>query len=171
VDTDTHFFAVDSFAGMNQADAIAALEQTDAQKNLLPYSANVMPSVAYSFMQYVDAALVDVRTDAEWNYVGVPDLSNSAARFVQLSWMLYPNYVKNQQFNPSLEAQVVGKDTPLFFLCKVGGRSAQAAASASMLGYKYCYNIIGGFEGELNAAQQRGGLSGWKAAGLPWKQA
>ncbi len=159
-----------NFDQLSTADAIAALEQTDAQRGALPYHADVTASDAAAFMRSHPSILVDVRTDAEWNYVGIPNLETFRASFIPLSWMLYPDYAKNQQFEAQLIGLIADKSTPVFFLCKVGGRSAKAAEAATSLGYEHCYNIVAGFEGEPNERSQRGTVNGWKAEGLPWKQ-
>lgn len=159
-----------NFSQLSFADAITALEQTDVQRDMLPYNANITATNAYHFISAHPCVLIDVRTDAEWNYVGIPDLEATQASFIPLSWVLYPDYAKNQQFETQLKAVIEQKDMPIFFLCKLGGRSSLAAQSAQTLGYDYCYNIAAGFEGDLNSHAQRGTVNGWKAEGLPWKQ-
>ena len=58
----------------------------------------------------------------------------------------------------------------MLLLCRSGGRSRAAAMALTAAGYAHAYNIAGGFEGDLNATKHRGGMNGWKAAGLPWNQ-
>lgn len=104
------------------------------------------------------AVLVDVRTSPEWKTAGVPDLSSIKKEAVFLSWRNYPNYDVNENFIAQIDALNIPKDEKIIFLCKVGGRSAEAAMTMSQLGYTNCYNFIGGMDDK----------SGWKESNLPW---
>lgn len=132
----------------------------------------VSPQEAWdAISQNAKSQLVDVRTHAEWIFSGLPDLSSLQKQPITISWKLYPNFELNQQFLDQLAHAVPDRATPLYFICKTGGRSFDAAAAAHAAGYQHCTNIQHGFEGDSNAANQRGKLSGWKAANLPWNQA
>ena len=115
--------------------------------------------------------LIDVRTQAEWAFSGVPSLDSIGKTLKTISWKFYPNFDLNPRFIQQLEAAVPDKTAPLYFLCKTGGRSADAAIAATEAGYTHCYNIEGGFEGDINTNHQRGQVNGWKATRLPWQQA
>ena len=115
--------------------------------------------------------LIDVRTQAEWAFSGVPSLDSIGKTLKTISWKFYPNFDLNPRFIQQLEAAVTDKTAPLYFLCKTGGRSADAAIAATEAGYTHCYNIEGGFEGDINTNHQRGQVNGWKATRLPWQQA
>jgi rhodanese-related sulfurtransferase len=121
-----------------------------------------------------EALLVDVRTRAEWSFVGVPDLGPLGKEPILLEWQSYPSGVANPEFATALAAELAsrgaGPETPVFFLCRSGVRSQRAAAALTAEGFGACYNILGGFEGPLDAEGHRGGAEGWKAAGLPWTQ-
>jgi rhodanese-related sulfurtransferase len=106
-----------------------------------------------------DSFLVDVRTDVEWNNAGVPDLSKLGKELVKIQWVKYPNFDLNQDFTAEIQSKVANKDAKLLFLCKVGGRSAAAAETLTSLGYKNCFNVVGGME------------EGWKPNNLPWRLA
>lgn len=115
-----------------------------------------------------DAVLVDVRTDAEWKYVGVPETSPIGRRTVFVEWVRYPNGARNENFVDQLkDAGVTGG--PIVFLCRSGQRSIAAAEAATAAGLAPSYNILEGFEGGLDAERHRG-AEGWRAAGLPWRQ-
>ncbi len=115
-----------------------------------------------------DAVLVDVRTDAEWKYVGVPETSPIGRRTVFVEWVRYPNGARNENFVDQLkDAGVTGG--PIVFLCRSGHRSIAAAEAATAAGLAPSYNILEGFEGGLDAERHRG-AEGWRAAGLPWRQ-
>lgn len=122
----------------------------------------------------VAAILIDVRTRAEWVFVGLPDLSAIGKRVVTLEWQTFPDNRVDPDFPERLrgllESAGTAKDTELFFLCRSGGRSRMAAEAMAAAGYSHCHNIAEGFEGPLDPSQQRGRLAGWKAAGLPWAQ-
>lgn len=120
------------------------------------------------------AQLIDVRTVAEWNFVGQPDLTRLGRIAHRIEWQSYPS----MQPNPHFVADAVetlgeaGADeaTPVVFLCRTGARSRAAAMAMTRAGYRHAFNIISGFEGEIDPEGHRGAINGWKAAGLPWRQ-
>lgn len=118
--------------------------------------------------------VIDVRTLAEWNFVGLPDLSSLGRQVQCVEWQTYPTMQPNLQFATdtadAMTALGVGPQTPLLFLCRSGARSRAAAIAMTRAGFHKAFNIAGGFEGELDPQGHRGHLSGWKAAGLPWRQ-
>lgn len=116
------------------------------------------------------AVLVDVRTDAEWNYVGIPDLSSVEKKPVLLPWQLFPTMQVNQAFLEQLDQTGAAKDAPVLFLCRSGVRSQAAAIAATGAGYSKAFNVAHGFEGPHDDTKHRGSVAGWKAAGLPWVQ-
>lgn len=116
------------------------------------------------------AWLIDVRTQAEWVYVGLPDLASLEKQPVLLSWQLFPTMARNEAFAEQLAAQGVRTDDTLLFICRSGVRSRAAAELMVSLGYRLCWNVTDGFEGPLDEGRHRGGKAGWKAAGLPWIQ-
>ncbi len=135
------------------------------------YAGDIKPSDAFEILKNEkDSFLIDVRTLPEWQFSGVPDLSLIGKKVYTISWLVYPKMEFNDSFTVSLEKFIPDKNAKLFFMCKVGGRSLDAAMNMTSLGYKNCYNIAGGFEGDINEQNQRGRLSGWKAEGLPWIQ-
>ena len=120
------------------------------------------------------AILIDVRTRAEWTFVGLPDLGALSKRVTTVEWQTFPDGRVDPDFverlRKLLEAAGATKDTELFFLCRSGARSHSAAAAMAGAGYARCRNVMDGFEGPLDANQRRGQVAGWKAAGLPWRQ-
>jgi rhodanese-related sulfurtransferase len=117
------------------------------------------------------AVLVDVRTAAEWNFVGTPDLSGIGKQIVRVSWQTLPKMEQNPAFVEEVRAQASDSDASLLFLCRSGARSESAAIAMTAAGYSQCFNVAGGFEGDLDGDRHRGVTGGWKAAGLPWSQA
>ena len=120
------------------------------------------------------AVLVDVRTRAEWTYVGLPDLSSIGKKPVTVEWQTYPAGQVDPQFAARLAAALdeagVGTEIEIFFICRSGGRSKAAAAIMATMGFTRCRNVADGFEGPLDQLRHRGRIGGWKAAGLPWVQ-
>jgi rhodanese-related sulfurtransferase len=117
--------------------------------------------------------LVDVRTRAEWTYVGIPDLASVGKRPVLVEWQTFPDQTVDPRFAERLAGELkalgVGPDDDLFFICRSGSRSRAAAQAMEAAGYR-AYNVGGGFEGPLDDERHRGSVVGWKAAGLPWQQ-
>jgi len=120
------------------------------------------------------AQLIDVRTRAEWTYVGIPDLGPLGRRTVLIEWQTFPDQSVDPRFAERLanELQALGVqvDDDLFFICRSGSRSLAAAKVMAASGYRACHNVSEGFEGPLDDARHRGTQIGWKAIGLPWQQ-
>jgi rhodanese-related sulfurtransferase len=116
------------------------------------------------------AVLCDVRTEPEWRFVGIPDLSPLGRATLLISWQIYPDMAIAADFCDQLRAAGCAPEAPLFFLCRSGVRSLAAASAAAESGFAFCFNVSDGFEGPLDGAHRRGRRGGWKAAGLPWRQ-
>lgn len=120
------------------------------------------------------SVLIDVRTQAEWTFVGVPDLSSLGKQLLLMEWQDFPASQVNPSFASQLESELAaigaGKDTELFFICRSGHRSLHSGEAMAAVGYRACHNVAGGFEGPLDNETHRGLVAGWKAAGLPWVQ-
>jgi rhodanese-related sulfurtransferase len=135
------------------------------------YAGDVTSATAWKILsENKDAVLIDVRTRAEWNYVGLPELAPIGKKPALLEWQVFPSMQQNPEFVSTLGDAVADKETPLLFLCRSGARSAAAAKAMSAAGYSTCFNVADGFEGPLDAHGKRGSAAGWKAAGLPWRQ-
>lgn len=120
------------------------------------------------------SALIDVRTRAEWAFVGVPDLAEIGKRVLTVEWQTSPESKIDAGFaermTQALDAAGANKDTELFFICRSGARSRMAAEAMARAGYRRCRNVADGFEGPLDANRHRGRVAGWKASGLAWVQ-
>lgn len=139
------------------------------------YAGDIDPNQAWELLQSErDAVLVDVRTSAEWNFVGVADLSSLGKEPVTIEWQSLPKMTRNSEFDSDVMAALAqlhaGPDSALVFICRSGARSREAALSLTRNGFRRCYNLAGGFEGDLDSQRHRGGRNGWKFAGLPWRQ-
>ena len=118
--------------------------------------------------------LVDVRTRAEWTYVGIPDLGPVGKRTVLVEWQTFPDQAVDPRFAERLAGELkalgVQLDDDLFFICRSESRSLAAAKAMAAAGYRACHNVACGFEGPLDDERHRGSVRGWKAASLPWQQ-
>lgn len=136
----------------------------------MSYAGDITPEEAWELLSdRPEAVLVDVRTDAEWRFVGVPDLSSLQRDAVFIEWNSTDGK-RNETFVDDLVAAgVTPADRPVVFLCRSGNRSIGAAEAATAAGIAPSYNVLDGFEGDLDEERHRG-RSGWKAVGLPWMQ-
>ncbi|GAA1006181.1 rhodanese-like domain-containing protein [Nocardiopsis tropica] len=137
---------------------------------LVSYAGDITPGQAWKLLQDdPNAVLVDCRTEAEWNYVGIPDLTELRRAVVLVEWQTYPDGALNPTFVDELRRKGVTDDAPVAFLCRSGHRSIGAAEAASAAGVHNAFNVLDGFEGGLDAQGHRGAV-GWRAEGLPWRQ-
>jgi rhodanese-related sulfurtransferase len=139
------------------------------------YAGEVSLSDAYALLRDDEqAVLVDVRTKAEWTYVGVPDLSGLGRTPILIEWQTYPAMQVAADFTPRLIAELTARGatpgTPVLFLCRSGVRSLAAARALASAGWRRCHNVTEGFEGGLDEERHRGVHGGWRASGLPWTQ-
>jgi rhodanese-related sulfurtransferase len=133
------------------------------------YAGDITPQESWSLLnEEPNAVLVDVRTDSEWKWVGVPDLSGLGRQVVFAEWT-HGNGQRNEGFLADLMAAGITGERPVIFLCRSGNRSIPAAEIATAAGLGPCYNMLDGFEGQLDEQGHRG-ATGWRAEGLPWKQ-
>jgi rhodanese-related sulfurtransferase len=136
----------------------------------MSYAGDVTPAEAWEALSDDPAAvLVDVRTSAEWSYVGLPDLRALGKDVVLVEWQTYPTGALNEDFVAELSAAGIDEQAPVYFLCRSGVRSVAAAESATAAGWARAHNVSEGFEGPHDGEQHRT-VSGWKVAGLPWVQ-
>ena len=132
---------------------------------------NIPPRQVWQALQAnPEARLVDVRTDAEWTFVGLPDLSSVGQEPVLIPWQVYPSMQVNAAFTDHLGRAGLAPQHHLYFLCRSGARSLAAARAAQAAGFAHVFNIADGFEGPLDGKSHRGAAAGWKAEGLPWRQ-
>ena len=137
----------------------------------------VMPADAWTILeQDSGSVLVDVRTAAEWAFVGQPDISEIGREMHSIEWLVHPDLSRNSRFAEQLMNAVdTSAVSRILFICRSGARSLDAA---QLMDEKLrdkgltvdCVNVAEGFEGDLDSRKQRGHLNGWKAHGLPWRQ-
>jgi rhodanese-related sulfurtransferase len=147
---------------MSDIESIKAAARERAARLSLPYAGALLPREAHALMQ-AGARLVDVRTQAELYWVGrVPG-------GLPVEWNSYPGSQLNPLFLEQL-AELVEREEPIMFICRSGVRSHYAAIAATQAGFRECYNVLEGFEGDKDARQHRNSVGGWRVAGLPWIQ-
>jgi len=141
---------------------ILELARARAEAGGLAYAGALTPAEAHAvWLEAPGARLVDVRTRAEWVWVGrIPGA-------VEIEWQGWPEGQTNPNFLAQLRQQV-DHEALVLFVCRSGVRSHHAAALATANGWTNCYNVLEGFEGDRDASGQRGHLGGWRKAGLPW---
>lgn len=150
-------------------DSTAILQAAQARLTDGSYAGAVTAQEAYTLLQLdAQVKLIDVRTNAERDWVGRVAIDEAKHGAVQ--WNLYPGGAVNPDFLQQLAA-AAGKDTVLLFLCRSGVRSRHAARLATENGYRHCYDILQGFEGDKDHEGHRKNVGGWCRAGLPWNGA
>jgi len=146
-----------------------------SQSSSPDYAGDISASEAWEILtREPKAQLIDVRTIAEWNFVGLPDLSPLGRQVHCIEWQQFPSMAPNPDFVPEAKAAVgaagAAQDTPILLLCRSGARSRAAAMALARAGFGKAFNIAEGFEGNLDVQGRRGQTGGWKASGLPWRQ-
>ena len=143
----------------------------DREINAAPggFMGDVSPAQTWQALQsQPEAVLVDVRTHAEWAFVGSPDLVSLGKPVIQVEWQTFPSMERNPRFVKELQAQGVTPEQLIYIICRSGVRSRDAAEWLAKLGYT-TFNVAEGFEGPIDSNGHRG-ASGWRAEQLPWRQ-
>ena len=155
-------FGESGFVAASASPILEKARQRAAEESLT-YSGSVLPRDAWDLFTRGEAILIDVRTAEERKFVGhVPDTKHVA-------WMTGLSLSRNPRFARELEAKA-GKGDAILLLCRSGKRSAAAAEAAAKAGFTNVFNILEGFEGDLDEQQRRGAFNGWRHSGLPWVQ-
>jgi rhodanese-related sulfurtransferase len=126
---------------------------------------NLNPKQSWAVLENNPAAvLIDVRTNIEHSFVGHPP------KAVHVAWKEFPGMQLNAGFVDQVKQHAADKTAPVLLLCRTGVRSVEAAKALEAAGYQHLINIVGGFEGALDANKHRGNVDGWRFDGLPWEQ-
>jgi len=137
----------------------------------MPGVPDISPADTWAALQRDgQAVLVDVRTDAEWNFVGVPELSGIGKQVVLIPWQVFPTMQLNGHFAEHLRKAGVTAESRVFYICRSGARSLAAGQAAQAAGFPHAFNVADGFEGPVDDEGHRGTVAGWKASDLPWRQ-
>ena len=135
------------------------------------YAGDITPLEAWDTLKNdKNSLLVDVRSAAEWAYVGVVDLSRLDKETIFIEWKSFPEMLVNQNFVEQMEETCPDHETTIISLCRSGQRSIATSKALTKAGYKNSLNLLQGFEGDKNGDQHRSHIGGWKFCGLPWKQ-
>ncbi|MFT4199716.1 rhodanese-like domain-containing protein [Gordonia sp. (in: high G+C Gram-positive bacteria)] len=136
----------------------------------MSYAGDVTPTEAWELLENDEnTVLVDCRTTAEWNFVGVPDLEIIEKKTIFVEWSMFPSGEPNPRFVEQLRDSGITDDNRVLFICRSGNRSIGAAEAATAAGIKQSFNVLDGFEGHLDEYDHRG-ATGWRALNLPWRQ-
>jgi rhodanese-related sulfurtransferase len=142
-----------------------------ASPSSLDYAGDIDAAEAWDRLRNDPAAqLLDVRTMAEWNFVGLPDLSSIGRRVHCVEWQSFPSGAQNPGFVAEAGQALNNPGAQVMVICRSGARSRAAAIALTRAGFAQAFNIAGGFEGDADAQGHRGNVSGWKAGNLPWRQ-
>lgn len=143
-----------------------------APPSSLDYAGDISAAQAWERLQAEPKAqLVDVRTMAEWNFVGVPDLAELGRQVHCVEWQSFPSGAPNPEFTAQASRALgANKAQTVLLICRSGARSRAAAIALTRAGFEKAFNVAGGFEGDPDDEGHRGNINGWKASGLPWRQ-
>jgi rhodanese-related sulfurtransferase len=142
-----------------------------APSSSLDYAGEISAAEAWQRLKTdPKAQLLDVRTAAEWNFVGLADLSSLGRRVHCIEWQAFPTGARNPAFVAEASQALADKDAPVLVMCRSGARSRAAAVALTQAGYGQAINIADGFEGDMDEDGHRGNRNGWKQADLPWRQ-
>ncbi|MDD4913892.1 MAG: rhodanese-like domain-containing protein [Methylococcales bacterium] len=126
---------------------------------------NLNPAQSWALLTNNPAAvLIDVRTFIEHGFVGHPP------KAIHVAWKEFPGMQLNAGFVEQVRQHAPDQAAPVLLLCRTGVRSVEAAKALEAAGYQHLVNIVGGFEGALDADKHRGNIDGWRFDGLPWEQ-
>jgi rhodanese-related sulfurtransferase len=135
------------------------------------YTGNITPPETWEILKNDEySILIDVRSAAEWSYVGVTDLASINKEAITIEWKSFPNMTINPDFINQVKRNCASPDIKIFSLCRSGQRSIETSRALTEAGFKNCYNVLEGFEGDKDNQEHRSCSGGWKYWGLPWKQ-
>ena len=155
-------FSADTLAG-DASSPVLQQSRVRAAADGLAYAGDISPRDAYELVSAGLARLIDVRTPEERKFVGY------IAESVSVPWATGTAFTRNPRFLRELEAKAK-KNEVLLFICRSGARSIAAAEAATRGQFQHAFNVVEGFEGELDAQRRRGTQGGWRLRGLPWIQ-
>jgi rhodanese-related sulfurtransferase len=135
------------------------------------YAGNITPTETWKILKNDEySILIDVRSAAEWAYVGVTDLASIDKKAITIEWKIFPDMTINPDFINQVKQVCASPDIQIFSLCRSGQRSIATSRALTEAGFKNCYNVLEGFEGDKDSKEHRSYSGGWKFCGLPWKQ-
>lgn len=163
-----NIYSGESLMTTSTAQQLLELAKQRAAEKGLTYQGALSPREAWELLNIDEnAVLVDVRTDAELDWVG--QVSFSEDRSFHVEWNNYPDGSRNPDFIAQIAARVETHQ-PMLFICRSGARSHHAATLAAKHGFECAINVLEGFEGDKNESHQRSSINGWRFHGLPWEQ-
>ena len=136
----------------------------------MSYKRNLLPKMAVERLQNNPQTLfVDVRSKAEYKYVGYPENS------ILIPWIDDPDWEPNPKAFSDLVMQELDSrknllNTEIILICRSGYRSNEALKCLENKGFTQVSHVASGFEGDLDENDHRGNLNGWRHDGMPWSQ-
>jgi rhodanese-related sulfurtransferase len=125
---------------------------------------HLTPKEAYEFLQArPEAVFVDVRSDMEFLFVGHPTGAISVPWNDGPDWDINPHFVSEVKMAASI-------NRPVVLICRSGKRSVEAGLALEKAGLTEVFNVLHGFEGDLDTHHRRSSINGWRFEGLPWEQ-
>lgn len=118
------------------------------------------------------AVFIDVRSHMEYLFIGHP------VGAINISWIDEPDWKVNPNFAREVRQLLLGGAThmhdissvPVVLICRSGKRSVEAGLKLEEAGLAEVYNVLHGFEGDLDDHHRRSTVNGWRRDGLPWEQ-
>ena len=134
---------------------------------------HLSPRQAYALLQENPRSiLIDVRSNMEFLFVGHPRGAIHIPWIDEPDWDINPNFVR--QIRELLLGGIICDEgegcAPIILICRSGKRSVEAGNALLDAGLRDVYNVLDGFEGELDEGHHRSSLGGWRFEGLPWEQ-
>jgi len=163
IDGHPHAEAAESLADEGGSTDVLLQARGRATAAGLSYAGDISPEDAFDLVKSGVARIIDVRTPEERKFVGYIEDS------VAVPWATGTAFTRNPRFLRELENKV-RKHEVLLFICRSGARSVAAAEAATRGQFQNAFNVLEGFEGEIDAQRRRGTQSGWRWRGLPWIQ-
>jgi rhodanese-related sulfurtransferase len=125
---------------------------------------HLTPKEAFEFLkQNPNAVFVDCRSEMEYLFVGHPQGA------ILVPWNDGPNWDINPDFVAHVK-KATSINRPVVLICRSGNRSLDAGRALEESGFSKIYNVLHGFEGELDTDHHRGSITGWRFEDLPWEQ-
>ncbi|NWG39541.1 MAG: rhodanese-like domain-containing protein [Hydrogenophilaceae bacterium] len=125
---------------------------------------HLQPKEAFEFLQAnPNAVLIDVRSEMEYLFVGHPKDA------LLIPWQDGEYFDINPDFLGHVR-KASSINRPVVLICRSGNRSKIAGEFLEKNGLPEVYNVLHGFEGDLDAQRRRGTVNGWRFEGLPWEQ-
>lgn len=125
---------------------------------------HLTPRETHAFLkQTPQAVFIDCRSEMEYLFVG------HAVGSLHIPWNDGPDWEVNPDFVKQVR-KIASPQRPVVLICRSGHRSVDAGEELEKAGFADVYNVLHGFEGDLDDNHHRNTQNGWRVDGLPWEQ-